>query len=394
MLAAARDPARTVVEWQAIEAALLRGYWLVTSLYLVVVADLSPFQLVFLGTAMELSVMLTEVPTGVFADTISRKWSIVISHVLTGSAMMITGLVRSFGPLVAAQVLWGVGYTFQSGAVVAWVTDELADPSRIELVLVRQARAGLVGALLGMPVFGALAWATSLGSAIVVSGVAGIVLAAWVAWRFSEERFTPTREHRLAEARSIFVRGVALARGDRQIIRLLAVTLLVNSGAEAFDRLYPKRLVGLGFPSEPDPIVWFTVLGIATAIVGWVVLRGVERHVAGERAARRLYAAACAAGTLGLLTLAHAPNDTIGIAGVLFVSGIAWTVVRSVSVIWVNRRATSDVRATLQSFLTQTESTGEIIGGLTLGVVAQSGSITTALTCSAVLLLAAGTLVM
>jgi hypothetical protein len=68
------------------------------------------------------------------------------------------------------------------------------------------------------------------------------------------------------------------------------------------------------------------------------------------------------------------------------VSGLAWTTVRSVSVIWVNRRATSDVRATLQSFLTQVESTGEIAGGIALAIVARSTSIGVALTCAAALL--------
>lgn len=117
------------------------------------------------------------------------------------------------------------------------------------------------------------------------------------------------------------------------------------------------------------------------------VTRSYLRYAFGDALFFRGY---CVAGAIGLGVLAHAPNDTVGMIGVLFVSGIAWTVIRSVSVIWVNRRATSDVRATLQSFLTQMESTGEIVGGITLGIVAQSGSISTALTCSAALLTVAG----
>jgi hypothetical protein len=68
-------------------------------------------------------------------------------------------------------------------------------------------------------------------------------------------------------------------------------------------------------------------------------------------------------------------------------------VIRAVSVIWVNRRATSDVRATVQSFLGQVESTGEIMGGLVLGVLAQATSITVALTCSAAMVTCAGLVV-
>jgi hypothetical protein len=212
--------------------------------------------------------------------------------------------------------------------------------------------------------------------------------------RFSEHEFTPTTEHRFQESVSIFRRGVKLARHDREIMLVFGATILVNSGAEAFDRLYPKRLVDLGFPEDPDPIVWFTALGVATLAVGSIALMIVESRIDGVGVARRVYAAACLFGALGLIVLAHAPDDVSGMMGVLLVGGIAWTVIRSVSVIWVNRRATSDVRATVQSFLGQVESMGEIAGGLALGVLAQATTITVALTFSCALVGAAGLLVM
>ncbi len=387
------DVAGIFLRWSSVRALCFRGYWIVTSLYLVVVADLSAFQLVFLGTAMELTVLVSEVPTGVMADTISRKWSIVISHGLMGVGMLTTGLVTAFPALVAAQMLWGFGWTFASGADVAWVTDELDEPARIGRVLTARARWQQYGAAAGMVGFGALGWATSLATAIVVAGVTMILLGGYVVVRFTEHEFTPTRENRWQESVSIFRRGVTLARRDHEIMLVFGATVLVNSGAEAFDRLYPKRLVDLGFPEDPDPIVWFTALGIVTLAVGAIALRIVESRIDGVGVARRVYAMACLFGALGLVVLAHAPNDIAGMAGVLLVSGVAWTVIRSVSVIWVNRRTTSDVRATVQSFLGQVESTGEIAGGLALGVVAQASSITVALMFSCAFVGCAGLLV-
>jgi MFS family permease len=387
-------PDRVFLRWSLVRDLSFRGYWLVTSLYLVVVADLSAFQLVFLGTAMELTVLVSEVPTGVMADTVSRKWSIVVSHVLMGAGMVITGLVTAFPALVIAQMLWGFGWTFGSGADVAWVTDEVADDLRISRVLTVRARWQQYGAAAGMVTFGVLAWATELSTAIVAAGVLMLLLGGYVIARFDEHGFTPTREHRLRESVSIFRRGVGLARRDHEIRLVFAAIVLVSSGAEAFDRLYPRRLVDLGFPEQPDPVVWFTALGIATLAAGALVLRVVEARIDGSGAPRRILAAGCLAATVGLVVLAHAPDDVTGMAGVLVVGGIGWTVIRAVSVIWVNRRATSDVRATVQSFLGQVESFGEILGGLTLGVVAQSSTITTALTCSAALLGGAWVLVL
>ena len=60
---------------------LHNGWWLVTSVYLVVDADLSPSQLVLIGVAQGVVALTFEVPAGVVADTISRKWSLVVSHV-------------------------------------------------------------------------------------------------------------------------------------------------------------------------------------------------------------------------------------------------------------------------------------------------------------------------
>jgi MFS family permease len=389
-----RDVATTFLRWTLMRAIFHRGWWLVTSLYLVVIADLSAFQLVFLGTAQNLTALVFEVPTGVMADTISRKWSVVIAHLVMGTAMLSTGLVTDFPALVLTQMLWGLSWTFSSGADVAWLTDELDQPDRVASVLTAGARWEQVGAASGLVAFGALAWATSLATSIVVAGLAMMLLGLFVATWFTEHNFSPTRIQRWRESISIFRRGVAVARRDHQILLVFAATFLVNGAAEAFDRLFPKRLLELGFPEEPDPIVWLTALGLVTLAVGALALRIVEARIDGVGVARRMYAAACFIGALGLVLLGLAPNDAAGMAGVLLVGGIAWSVTRCVSVIWVNRRATSDVRATVQSFLVQAEYFGEIVLGIALGILAQATSIATAMIGGAALVAGAGLLIL
>lgn len=389
----ARSLTRLFLWWRFFKAVSFRGYWLVTSLYLVVDADLSAFQLVFLGTAMELTVLVCEVPTGVVADTISRKWSLVISHVVMGAGMILTGLVTDFGLLVVAQMIWGLGWTFSSGADVAWITDELDEPLMIDRVLTASARWLQYGAMAGMVGFGLLGWAVARSISIVTAGALMALLGALVVARFTEEHFVPTREDRWRESVVIFRKGVDLARRDHEILLVLAATVLIASGAEAFDRLYPKRLIDLGFRDDPDPIVWFTILGVSMLIVGAAALRAVEAHIERDGVARRALLLACLTAVVGLLMLAHAPNQAAGIAGTVLVGGVAWTVINSVTSIWVNRRTTSDVRATVQSFLGQTESAGEISGGVVMAVLAQSTSITVALTASAGLLGVAATVI-
>jgi MFS family permease len=374
-------------------AALHRGYWLVTSLYLVLDAGLSPLQLVLIGSAQSLVSLVFEVPTGVVADTLSRKWSLVASHLLIGASMLATGLVTSFPALAATQMLWGLGWTFASGADVAWITDELGERSNAAVALTAQARWEQIGAASGMLGFGIFAWAIDRSTAMVLAGAMMALLGLYVAARFSEQQFRPTRAQHWRTAATLLRRGLALAHRDHVILLVFAATFLVNGAAEVFGRLYPKQLVDLGLPDRPGPIVWFTGLGIVSFAVGALALRLVEAYISQESLARRVYRAACGVGALGLLLLAIAPDAISGSVGVLLVSGIAWTVTRTVGAIWINAHVTNEVRATVQSFLGQAEYIGEISCGVALALLAQKQSIGAALMGAGVLVVCAGLMV-
>ena len=384
------DLVTAYLRWACTRAALWRGYWLVTALYLVVVAELTPVQLVLIGTFQGITVLIAEVPAGVLADTVSRRLSLVVGHVVMGGGMAMAGLVTAFPLLVVSQCLCGLGWAFSSGADVAWITDELDRPGRIDRVLAAQARWDLVGSAVGLVAFGALAWATTLPTGIVVAGTAMVLLGLAVVARWPETNFVPadaTRQWR--ESLSVLRRGLALARADHVILVVIAATFLVNGGGEAYGRLLEQRLVLLGMPTRPDPIVWFAMLALAGVALGATVLRIVEGRIDGTGVAKRTYVLSCATGVVGLLVFANAPNVSSAVAGSLLVSGIAFPVIRATGVIWVNRRATAAVRATVHSLLSQAEHAGEIAFGFVLAVIA-ARSATLALTVAAVLIAAAG----
>jgi MFS family permease len=280
------------IRWTWMRAVLHHGWWLVTSVYLVVDAGLSPAQLVLIGSVQSVFALVCEVPAGVFADTISRKWSLVISQVLMGTAMITTGLVESFPALLATQVLWGISWTFASGSDIAWITDELDQPDQIPAVLTRAARAQLTGAATGLIALGLLAWATRRDVTIVVAGAAMMSLALYVALRFTEQRFIPVRTARWSASWTTFRRGLTLVRRNREILLIFAATFLVNGASDAAGRLTPKQLVDLGMPTD---ILWFTVLGVLGLILGAVTLRVFGKRISGDHA-RADYALAAGAG--------------------------------------------------------------------------------------------------
>lgn len=384
--------AAAFVRWAFVRAALARGWWLATSLYLVVVADLSPAQLVLIGVFQGLTVVVAEVPAGVVADAVSRRGALVAAHVVMGAGMALTGMVTGYGWIVVSQCLWGLGWAISSGADVAWVTDELDRPDLIDRVLVAQGRYDLAGAVTGIAVFGGFVWATSLAIAIVGAGVGMIALGVVVVARWPEQGFTPSRRagSGRSAATAILRRGVTIARGDRVVVAVLVATLLVNGGAEGYGRLLQVRFLALGIPARAAPIVFFAVIAVLSAGLGAVVLRIVEARIDGRSAPRWTYVSACAVGTVGMIAFACAPNAQCAVVGSLLVAGIGLPVSRIAATVIVNRRTTSDARATVHSLLSQAENLGEIVCGSALAVVAGSTSTTVTLLAAAALVAAAG----
>jgi MFS family permease len=375
------DLVAVFLRWTWWRALLHRGWWLVTSVYLVVDAGLSPSQLVLIGAAQAAVGLVFEIPAGVLADTISRKWSLVLSHALMGTAMIATGLVTDFGALVATQMLWGLSWAFASGADVAWITDELDEPARISVVLVRAGRADLSGAAAGLVGVGALGTVLARSTAIVLAGAAMLLLGLYVVARFREQRFVPASTRRWAASWSILARGTALVRSSRALLLVFTATFLVNGAWVGAGRLWPKRVVDLGLPV--DPVAWFTVLGVLTLLVGAAALRVVEARIHDVPTALLGYIVACAAGMVGLFALAGAPEGVSASAAVLLVAGIAVPLTRTIGTIWVNRQTSGDVRATVHSFLAQAEYLGEIVAGLGIVLVALAAGLSPALVTSA-----------
>lgn len=326
--------ATTYAAWFFVRSFLHHGWWLVTSLYLVTEAALSPFELVFLGTAQGLTVLAGEVPAVVFADAYSRKGSLVIAHLLMGLGMLGTGLVISFPALVVTQMIWGLAWTFSSGADVAWMTDELEASDKTSEVLVTAAKWGYAGSALGIVFIGAFAWVTSLSTAVVSAGVGMWLLGIGVTVVFRETNFKPAAAgEMLAVATQTLRKGVLRIRAHRVLIHILVCTYLVKGADEAFGRLYAKQLVELGLPGIVAPVVWLSLLAIASLGISLVALTAANKYLQHGKNYSRAYSLAAVAGALGLALFAFFSSVGLAAIAVLLMGGIATSVMRTVSVI-------------------------------------------------------------
>src|SRR5262249_331663 len=67
--------------------------WTGMMVYQVLVLKLTPFQLVIVGTTMESTIFLFEIPTGIVADVYSRRLSFIIGFCLMGIAYLVEGSI-------------------------------------------------------------------------------------------------------------------------------------------------------------------------------------------------------------------------------------------------------------------------------------------------------------
>ena len=152
----------------------------VAAAYRISEAGLDPLGLILVGTALELSVLIAEAPTGAFADVYGRRLSIILGFSLVGIGFVLEGAAPLFASILLSQLVWGAGYTFTSGAMQAWLADELGDEAETARTFVRAAKFESAGSLVGIALSVALA-SVYTGLALMAAGVMCLALAAFLA---------------------------------------------------------------------------------------------------------------------------------------------------------------------------------------------------------------------
>lgn len=364
-----------------------RAFWPLFFVRLVTEVELSPLQLVLLGTVYEAGIFLSEIPTGIVADVYSRRLSVILSFFIGGAAFIMSGLVDVYWLLIVSQVLVGFGSTFRSGAETAWVTDELGSSELAEPLILRRGKIQIMAGIVGIIIFASMAALFSLSTAIIAIGIAlmawGLVLLAIM----PEAGFTRTKGEGWSEFSRMLTNGWR-AVNDIAALRILAIVIVIGGIAkEAIDRLDIKRLVDVGMPEDIDEALVVGVLIIIRFVIAAALLTIAQRHVSGKQVVPAMVAVLIGV-AVGIAILAHV--ELLWIAGLgLVLQGGFHTAKQPLVDVWANTFASSDARATIHSFIGQAESFGEVIGGIALGAVAQIFTVPTAMTVSLLLFAAA-----
>jgi MFS family permease len=119
---------RNIALFYIVRALFLPFFWLpVLYFYLTGVKGLTEAQTWFLLSLQELALIFLEIPTGVVADKVSRKFSVSLGYVLTSLPFVFLPLVDSFRVITMLFFIKAIGKALISGADSSLLYDTLTD---------------------------------------------------------------------------------------------------------------------------------------------------------------------------------------------------------------------------------------------------------------------------
>jgi MFS family permease len=383
-IASETTPAQVVRAYLTISALFTLSasvIWGVNTLFLLD-AGLDIFEVFVANAAFTAGMVVFEIPTGVVADTSGRRRSFLFSAVtlLVGTLAYVATAAAGGGlvPFVIASVVLGLGFSFYSGAVEAWMVDALAATGHqgpLDRVFARGAIVSGTAEIVGS-VGGGLLGSIDLALPFLVrAGLLGAVFFVGLA-RMHDIGFTPratTLSDLPAEMNQVLQASLTYGWRSRSV-RLLLIVSLVHGAflMWAFYAWQPYFLDLLG-----EDAVW--VAGVIAAFIALATIAGnglVE--YATRFCGKRTTLLVASSGTLAVAAVGVGLADSFWPALVLFLVAMgAIGVGAPVQQAYLHAVVPAAERATVVSFSSLVASAGGIGGSLGLGYLSRARSVAT-----------------
>ncbi|MHA7198796.1 MFS transporter [Arthrobacter alkaliphilus] len=339
--------------------------WGINTLFLLD-AGLSNLEAFAANAFFTAGMVVFEVPTGVVADGWGRRVSFLLGTVtLAGSTYLYYLLWQFSAPFwwwAAVSLLLGLGFTFFSGAVEAWLVDALrftGYEGGLESVLGRGQMVAGAAMLAGSVAGGVIAQATNLGVPFLIR--VGVLLAMFVVAFFlmHDVGFTPELSaHPLKASRAVVDASIENGLKNPPVrYVMLAAPFSAGVGIYVFYALQPYLLRLFGDPHA------YSVAGLAAAIVagaqvlgGWLAPR--IRRLVGKRTTVLILSGVVSASILVALGFTRVFGVALALLTFWAVVASAATPVRQA---YVNDMIPSKQRATVLSFDSLMGSSGGVV---------------------------------
>jgi MFS family permease len=361
--------------------------WGINTLFLLD-AGLSNAQAFAANAFFTAGLVLFEVPTGVVADTRGRRTSYLLGTLtLAGSTLLYLWMWRISAPFWAwalASTLLGLGFTFFSGAVEAWLVDALAFTGfdgKLESVFAKGEIVQGVAMLGGSVAGGVIAQATNLGVPYVLRTVV-LAVTFLVAFLWMRDLgFAPSRgKQPLSEVKRVLRGSIEHGLGNPPV-RWVMLAAPFTDGViiYGFYAMQPYLLELYGNQEA------YAVAGLAAAIVaGAQIAGGLLVPYIGRMFRRRtsVLLAGTVASSAILMAIGLVPEFWIVLV-LLVLWGLMFAAVMPMRQAYLNGLVTSEQRATVLSFDSMLGSSGGVAIQPVLGRAADAWSYPVSYACGA-----------
>ncbi|GGO12880.1 MFS transporter [Microbispora rosea subsp. aerata] len=245
-------------------------------MYALLFADngLSPAQISSLFVIWSVTGFVLEVPSGVWADLVSRRWLLAVAPLLTGAGFALWTFSPSYWSFALGFVLWGAGGSLRSGTLQALVYEELARHGATDRFPTLIGRASALGTTAVMAAT-ALAGPVLAMGGMRAAGLASVLvtlLGAAVGLSFPESRGDRDRSAAADGYFAVLRHGLSEVRRGPAVRRAIVV-LSAMSVAEAMDEYVPLLAEATGVPTDRVPLLVLLV-SAGGMIGGWFAGRG------------------------------------------------------------------------------------------------------------------------
>ena len=366
----------TLAGLYTLSAALI---WGVNTLFLLD-AGLSFFEVFVANAAFSAGMVVFEIPTGVVADTLGRRVSFLLSvSVLAATTLLYIALAQLEAGVVAfalVSVGMGLGFTFYSGAMEAWLVDALAVTGYrgiLDRVFARGQQITGAAMLVGA-VGGGLLGQIDLAIPYLVRAalLAVVFVVAFVVMH--DLGFTPRRVS-AAELPGEIVRngkaGVEFGWGQRPL-RLLMLASLVQVGFLTWGFYASQPYLLALLDSDAVWIAGLVAAGVALSTIAGNQVVTIASRSCGRRTTLLLAAAAlqtCAAVALGV-----ASSFWVALPAFLLVTASVG-VTSPVRQAYLHQVVRTEQRATVVSFDSMVSNVGGVGGQVGLGALGEARSV-------------------
>jgi len=339
--------------------------WGINTLFLLD-AGLSNLEAFAANAFFTAGMVLFEVPTGVIADGWGRRVSFLLGTVTLAASTylyyLLWQLSAPFWAWAVVSVLLGLGFTFFSGAVEAWLVDALrfsGYDGELEAVFGRALMVSGIAMLVGSTAGGVIAQATDLGVPFLLR--VGVLLAMFgvAFWLMRDVGFTPERSpHPLRASRDVLSASIdnGLKNPPVRYI-MLAAPFSAGVGIYVFYALQPYLLELFGDPHA------YSVAGLAAGIVAGAQVVGGWLAPMVRRLVHKRTTVLVVSSSMGALILV-----ALGITRVFWVALlllVLWALVSAAATpvrqAYLNDMIASKQRATVLSFDSLMGSSGGIV---------------------------------